>query len=85
MDLQNWTTGPEPSEPEAAQQTACALPQKFRQQARQIKRLRETLYELQCEIDPDPAKINKVMSRLAKVRGRFAGDPRAWAAQSLFC
>ena len=85
MDFQSWATGPEPSVPEMAAPSACALPQKFRQQARQIKRLRETLYELQCEIDPDPAKINKVMSRLAKVRGRFAGDPRAWAAQSLFC
>lgn len=85
MDLQDWTTGPEPSEPGSGQQTTCALPQKLRQQARQIKRLRETLYELQCEIDPDPAKINMVMGRLAKVRGRLAGDPCAGAAQSLSC
>jgi len=85
MDLQNWTAEPDAAAGNAATPPACALPKKFKDQARQIKRLRETLYDLQCEIDPDPAKINKVMSRLAKVRSRFAGDPRAWAAQSLFC
>ncbi|KQP49639.1 hypothetical protein [Pseudorhodoferax sp. Leaf274] len=44
-------------------------------QARLIRRLRETLFELQCEPDPDPAAIDRLMRRLARVRSRDAHSP----------
>ena len=44
-----------------------------RQQA--IGRLRERLFELQCEAEPDPAAIDGLMRRLARVRRRCVLDP----------
>jgi len=38
-------------------------------QARLIGRLRATLFELQCDADPDPVAIDRLMRRLARVRG----------------
>lgn len=39
-------------------------------QARLIRRLRENLFELQCVAEPDAAAIDRLMRRLARVRGR---------------
>lgn len=44
------------------------LPPEQRQQAGEIRRLRETLFELQCELEPDTSAIDGVMRRLAVVR-----------------
>jgi hypothetical protein len=41
-------------------------------QARLIRRLRETLFELQCDAEPDAVAIDRLMRRLARVRGRGA-------------
>ena len=39
-------------------------------QARLIRRLREALFELQCDMEPDPVAIDRLMRRLARVRGQ---------------
>jgi len=42
-----------------------------------IRQLRERLFELQCEAEPDPAAIDGLMRRLARVRLRCAADSAA--------
>ncbi len=44
------------------------MPPAQRRQAGEIRRLRETLFELQCEPEPDASAIDGVMRRLALVR-----------------
>lgn len=46
-----------------------ARPAPSLRQARLIRRLRETLFELQCDLEPDPVAIDRLMRRLARVRG----------------
>jgi hypothetical protein len=43
-----------------------------RRLAHAIHRLREALFELQCEPEPDADAINVLMRRLARVRARSA-------------
>jgi hypothetical protein len=46
-----------------------------RRRARLIGRLRETLFELQCEVEPDPVAIDRVLRRLARVHAQTLGQP----------
>jgi hypothetical protein len=57
-----------PSEPAPAPPQA--LPPGARRQLHAIRQLRERLFDLQCEPDPDPAAIDGLMRRLARVRRR---------------
>ncbi len=50
-------------------------PSGVRRRLQAIGRLRERLFELQCEAEPDPAAIDGLMRRLARVRRRCAADP----------
>lgn len=46
-----------------------------RRRARLIGRLRETLFELQCEVEPDPVAIDRVLRRLARVHAQTLAQP----------
>lgn len=45
-------------------------PNRAHRQAGAIRRLREALFELQCEPEPDAVAIDGLMARLARVRAR---------------
>lgn len=51
---------------------AHARPAPGLRQARLIRRLREVLFTLQCDAEPDPRAIDRQMRRLARVRGHEA-------------
>ncbi len=63
--------------PELAPTPPQALPPGARRQLHAIRQLRERLFDLQCEPDPDPAAIDGLMRRLARVRGHCVVAPAA--------
>lgn len=63
--------------PEIAPVPPQQLPPGARRQLHAIRQLRERLFDLQCEPDPDPAAIDGLMRRLARVRGHCVAAPAA--------